>query len=171
MKSSVLSNRWIALWLEKQVFVLWSWSKHLLKMWMRRSISSRSDLINIMIRVGLIFFNFFCLFLCPSLWFLQHVFPVDFSTDFDSAIRVLMWHFLSRLEHFLPIPDLQQVGRHGQSRILEVVFGDYNLFYWTWSFCIEDTENWNTIFILVSYYNTILWETIHYDLNWFWGVL
>uniref|UniRef100_A0A8C1NX77 C2H2-type domain-containing protein n=1 Tax=Cyprinus carpio TaxID=7962 RepID=A0A8C1NX77_CYPCA len=36
-----------------------------------------------------------------------HVFPVDFGTDFDSAIQVLMWHFLSRLEHFLPIPDLQ----------------------------------------------------------------
>uniref|UniRef100_A0A8C1NYB9 C2H2-type domain-containing protein n=1 Tax=Cyprinus carpio TaxID=7962 RepID=A0A8C1NYB9_CYPCA len=40
--------------------------------------------------------------------FFQHVFPVDFGTDFDSAIQVLMWHFLSRLEHFLPIPDLQQ---------------------------------------------------------------
>ncbi|XP_016344281.1 zinc finger protein 2-like isoform X2 [Sinocyclocheilus anshuiensis] len=40
--------------------------------------------------------------------FFQHVFPVDFGTDFDAAIRVLMWHFLSRLEHFLPIPDLQQ---------------------------------------------------------------
>uniref|UniRef100_A0A672SWN9 C2H2-type domain-containing protein n=1 Tax=Sinocyclocheilus grahami TaxID=75366 RepID=A0A672SWN9_SINGR len=42
--------------------------------------------------------------------FFLHVFPVDFGTDFDSAIQVLMWHFLSRLEHFLPIPDLQQVG-------------------------------------------------------------
>uniref|UniRef100_A0A672SVC2 C2H2-type domain-containing protein n=1 Tax=Sinocyclocheilus grahami TaxID=75366 RepID=A0A672SVC2_SINGR len=40
--------------------------------------------------------------------FFLHVFPVDFGTDFDSAIQVLMWHFLSRLEHFLPIPDLQQ---------------------------------------------------------------
>ncbi|XP_051976496.1 zinc finger protein 184-like [Xyrauchen texanus] len=40
--------------------------------------------------------------------FFQHVFPVEFGTDFDSAIQVLMWHFLSRLEHFLPVPDLQQ---------------------------------------------------------------
>ncbi|KAK2892808.1 hypothetical protein QQF64_035374 [Cirrhinus molitorella] len=40
--------------------------------------------------------------------FFQHVFPVDFGTDFDSAIQVLMWHFLSSLENFLPIPDLQQ---------------------------------------------------------------
>ncbi|RXN17708.1 zinc finger 2 -like protein [Labeo rohita] len=40
--------------------------------------------------------------------FFQHVFPVDFGTDFNLAIQVLMWHFLSKLENFLPIPDLQQ---------------------------------------------------------------
>ncbi|XP_051543825.1 zinc finger protein 567-like isoform X2 [Myxocyprinus asiaticus] len=40
--------------------------------------------------------------------FFQHVFPVDFGTDFDSAIQVLMWHFLSRLANLLPVPDLQQ---------------------------------------------------------------
>ncbi len=73
-------------------------------------------------------FDSFCLYFCLFLWFLQHVFPVDFGTDFDSAIQVLMWHFLSRLEHFLPIPDLQQVGRHGQSRILEVVFVEPGVF-------------------------------------------
>uniref|UniRef100_A0A671K6Z1 C2H2-type domain-containing protein n=1 Tax=Sinocyclocheilus anshuiensis TaxID=1608454 RepID=A0A671K6Z1_9TELE len=61
--------------------------------------------------------------------FFQHVFPVDFGTDFDAAIRVLMWHFLSRLEHFLPIPDLQQVGCRGQSRFLEIVFWNYNLLF------------------------------------------
>lgn len=39
----------------------------------------------------------------------QDVFPVDFGPDYDSALQVLMLDFLSRLEKFLPVPDIQQV--------------------------------------------------------------
>uniref|UniRef100_A0A4W4DV39 TERF1-interacting nuclear factor 2 N-terminal domain-containing protein n=1 Tax=Electrophorus electricus TaxID=8005 RepID=A0A4W4DV39_ELEEL len=40
--------------------------------------------------------------------FFQHIFPVEFGPDYDSAIQTLMWDFLSRLGHFLPVPDLLQ---------------------------------------------------------------
>ncbi|XP_072529545.1 uncharacterized protein [Salminus brasiliensis] len=40
--------------------------------------------------------------------FFQDVFPVEFGPNYDSAVQTLMWDFLSRLESFLPIPDLLQ---------------------------------------------------------------
>ncbi|KAF5907958.1 zinc finger protein, partial [Clarias magur] len=40
--------------------------------------------------------------------FFQNVFPVEFGSSYDSALQTLMWDFLSRLEHFLPVPDLLQ---------------------------------------------------------------
>ncbi|XP_058273229.1 C2H2-type zinc finger protein [Hemibagrus wyckioides] len=40
--------------------------------------------------------------------FFQNVFPVEFGPSYDSALQTLMWDFLSRLEHFLPVPDLLQ---------------------------------------------------------------
>ncbi|XP_066525940.1 C2H2-type zinc finger protein isoform X2 [Hoplias malabaricus] len=40
--------------------------------------------------------------------FFQSVFPEEFGPNYDSAIQTLMWDFLSRLEHFLPVPDLLQ---------------------------------------------------------------
>ncbi|KAM9467403.1 uncharacterized protein Hap1MRO34_014182 [Clarias gariepinus] len=40
--------------------------------------------------------------------FFQNVFPVEFGPSYDSTLQTLMWDFLSRLEHFLPVPDLLQ---------------------------------------------------------------
>ncbi|KAJ8403262.1 hypothetical protein AAFF_G00354790 [Aldrovandia affinis] len=40
--------------------------------------------------------------------FFQEVFPVQFGPKYDTALRALVWEFLSRLEQLLPIPDLQQ---------------------------------------------------------------
>ncbi|XP_060758897.1 C2H2-type zinc finger protein isoform X2 [Neoarius graeffei] len=40
--------------------------------------------------------------------FFQNVFPVEFGPSYDSALQTLMWDFLSRLEHFLPVPNLLQ---------------------------------------------------------------
>ncbi|KAI1891206.1 hypothetical protein AGOR_G00141400 [Albula goreensis] len=40
--------------------------------------------------------------------FFQEVFPVQFGPKYDTALQVLVWEFLSRLEQLLPVPDLQQ---------------------------------------------------------------
>ncbi|KAJ8007383.1 hypothetical protein DPEC_G00116940 [Dallia pectoralis] len=40
--------------------------------------------------------------------FFQDVFPVEFGPKYDSAIQMLMFEFLTRLEKLLPIPDLEQ---------------------------------------------------------------
>ncbi|KAG7497828.1 zinc finger protein 14-like [Solea senegalensis] len=42
--------------------------------------------------------------------FFQDVFPTDFGPDYDSALQVLMLDFLSKLEKFLPVPDIQQTA-------------------------------------------------------------
>lgn len=42
--------------------------------------------------------------------FYQDVFPVDFGPAFDSALQMLMFEFLSRLEKFVPVPDLQETA-------------------------------------------------------------
>ncbi|KAG9332957.1 hypothetical protein JZ751_013986, partial [Albula glossodonta] len=44
--------------------------------------------------------------------FFQEVFPVQFGPKYDTALQVLVWEFLSRLEQLLPVPDLQQVLSH-----------------------------------------------------------
>ncbi|KAJ8411127.1 hypothetical protein AAFF_G00171330 [Aldrovandia affinis] len=40
--------------------------------------------------------------------FFQEVFPVDYGPKYDAALQMLVWEFLSRLEHLLPVPDLTQ---------------------------------------------------------------
>ncbi|XP_054655791.1 zinc finger protein 11-like [Dunckerocampus dactyliophorus] len=42
--------------------------------------------------------------------FFQDVFPTVFGPDFNGALQVLMLDFLSRLEKFLPVPDIQQTA-------------------------------------------------------------
>ncbi|KAJ8373848.1 hypothetical protein SKAU_G00044280 [Synaphobranchus kaupii] len=42
--------------------------------------------------------------------FFQEVFPVEFGPKYDAALQTLMWEFLSRLEHLLPVPDLTQTA-------------------------------------------------------------
>ncbi|XP_029351527.1 zinc finger protein 14-like [Echeneis naucrates] len=42
--------------------------------------------------------------------FFQDVFPTDFGPEYDGALQVLMLDFLSRLEKFLPVPDIQQTA-------------------------------------------------------------
>ncbi|KAF7694233.1 C2H2-type zinc finger protein isoform X1 [Silurus meridionalis] len=42
--------------------------------------------------------------------FFQNVFPVVFGPSYDSALQRLLWDFLSRLERFLPVPDLLQTA-------------------------------------------------------------
>ncbi|KAF3859264.1 hypothetical protein F7725_021663 [Dissostichus mawsoni] len=41
-------------------------------------------------------------------YFFQEVFPVEYGPQFDSALHVLLWELLSKLEKLLPVPDLKQ---------------------------------------------------------------
>ncbi|XP_036376474.1 zinc finger protein 271-like [Megalops cyprinoides] len=40
--------------------------------------------------------------------FFQDVFPVEYGPNYDSALQMLAWEFLSKLEQLLPVPDLTQ---------------------------------------------------------------
>ncbi|CAB1334688.1 unnamed protein product, partial [Coregonus sp. 'balchen'] len=40
--------------------------------------------------------------------FIQEVFPVHYGPRYDTALQILMWEFLSRLEELLPVPDFTQ---------------------------------------------------------------
>ncbi|KAJ8411128.1 hypothetical protein AAFF_G00171340 [Aldrovandia affinis] len=42
--------------------------------------------------------------------FFQEVFPVDYGPKYDATLQMLVWEFLSRLEHLLPVPDLTQTA-------------------------------------------------------------
>uniref|UniRef100_A0A8C6KXZ3 Zinc finger protein 865 n=1 Tax=Nothobranchius furzeri TaxID=105023 RepID=A0A8C6KXZ3_NOTFU len=42
-------------------------------------------------------------------YFFQEVFPVEYGPQYDSALQVLLWELLSKLEMLLPVPDLKQV--------------------------------------------------------------
>ncbi|XP_055751529.1 uncharacterized protein LOC129831928 [Salvelinus fontinalis] len=42
--------------------------------------------------------------------FFQVVFPVHYGPRYDTALRVLVWEFLSRLEELLPVPDFTQTA-------------------------------------------------------------
>lgn len=39
----------------------------------------------------------------------QEVFPVEYGPQYDTALHVLLWELLSKLEKMLPVPDLKQV--------------------------------------------------------------
>uniref|UniRef100_A0A3P8V563 Zinc finger protein 252-like n=1 Tax=Cynoglossus semilaevis TaxID=244447 RepID=A0A3P8V563_CYNSE len=43
-------------------------------------------------------------------YFFQEIFPVEYGTQYDAALLVLMWEFLSKLEKMLPVPDLKQTA-------------------------------------------------------------
>ncbi|XP_018610401.1 zinc finger protein 135 [Scleropages formosus] len=40
--------------------------------------------------------------------FFQEVFPVEYGPKYDTALQILVWELLSRLEQLLPVPDLAQ---------------------------------------------------------------
>lgn len=40
---------------------------------------------------------------------LQEVFPVQYGSQYDAALHVLLWEMLTKLEKMLPVPDLKQV--------------------------------------------------------------
>ncbi|KAJ8007022.1 hypothetical protein DPEC_G00113260 [Dallia pectoralis] len=42
--------------------------------------------------------------------FFQEVFPVQFGQKYDTALEILLWEFLSRLEELLPVPDFAQMA-------------------------------------------------------------
>ncbi|CAB1349038.1 unnamed protein product, partial [Coregonus sp. 'balchen'] len=42
--------------------------------------------------------------------FFQEVFPVHYGPRYDTALQVLVWEFLSRLEELLPVPDFTQTA-------------------------------------------------------------
>lgn len=42
-------------------------------------------------------------------YLLQEVFPVEYGSQYDAALQVLLWEVLSKLEKMLPAPDLKQV--------------------------------------------------------------
>lgn len=37
------------------------------------------------------------------------MFPVEYGPKYDTALHVLLWELLSKLEKMLPVPDLKQV--------------------------------------------------------------
>lgn len=37
------------------------------------------------------------------------MFPVEYGPQYDTALHVLLWELLSKLEKMLPVPDLKQV--------------------------------------------------------------
>uniref|UniRef100_A0A4W5NZK7 TERF1-interacting nuclear factor 2 N-terminal domain-containing protein n=1 Tax=Hucho hucho TaxID=62062 RepID=A0A4W5NZK7_9TELE len=41
--------------------------------------------------------------------FFQEVFPVQYSTRYDTALQILVWQFFDRLEEMLPVPSFTQV--------------------------------------------------------------
>uniref|UniRef100_A0A1A7Z491 C2H2-type domain-containing protein n=1 Tax=Iconisemion striatum TaxID=60296 RepID=A0A1A7Z491_9TELE len=41
-------------------------------------------------------------------YFFQEVFPVEYGPQYDSALQVLLWDLLSKLEKLFPVPDLKQ---------------------------------------------------------------
>ncbi|XP_057711419.1 zinc finger protein 572 isoform X2 [Corythoichthys intestinalis] len=43
-------------------------------------------------------------------YFFQVVFPVEYGEKYDTAIEVLLWELLSKLEKLLPVPDLKQTA-------------------------------------------------------------
>ncbi|XP_032360687.1 zinc finger protein ZFMSA12A isoform X1 [Etheostoma spectabile] len=43
-------------------------------------------------------------------FFFQEVFPENYGSNFDQRLQQLVSEFLSRLEHLLPVPDLQQTA-------------------------------------------------------------
>nr|XP_046155181.1 zinc finger protein 2-like isoform X3 [Oncorhynchus gorbuscha] len=42
--------------------------------------------------------------------FFQVVFPIRYGPRYDTALQILMWEFLSRLEELLPVPDLTETA-------------------------------------------------------------
>uniref|UniRef100_A0A4W5MWX8 TERF1-interacting nuclear factor 2 N-terminal domain-containing protein n=1 Tax=Hucho hucho TaxID=62062 RepID=A0A4W5MWX8_9TELE len=48
--------------------------------------------------------------LCVKLSIFQEVFPVHYGPQYDTALQVLVWEFLSRLEELLPVPDFTQTA-------------------------------------------------------------
>ncbi|KAM9467934.1 uncharacterized protein Hap1MRO34_014659 isoform 2-T2 [Clarias gariepinus] len=43
--------------------------------------------------------------------FFREVFPHEYGPEFDKALQVLVGHFLSRLEQFLPVPNFKQAAQ------------------------------------------------------------
>ncbi|TWW64751.1 zinc finger protein 432-like isoform X1 [Takifugu flavidus] len=41
-------------------------------------------------------------------YFFQEVFPVQYGSQYDAALHVLLWEMLTKLEKLLPVPDLKQ---------------------------------------------------------------
>ncbi|XP_056133157.1 uncharacterized protein zgc:113263 [Lampris incognitus] len=41
--------------------------------------------------------------------FFQEIFPVHFGSKYDTALEMLVWEFISRLEKILPVPDFTQM--------------------------------------------------------------
>ncbi|XP_029901373.1 uncharacterized protein LOC115354954 isoform X2 [Myripristis murdjan] len=42
--------------------------------------------------------------------FFQEIFPVHFGSKYDTALEMLVWEFISRLEELLPLPDFTQMA-------------------------------------------------------------
>ncbi|XP_030576095.1 zinc finger protein 665 isoform X2 [Archocentrus centrarchus] len=43
-------------------------------------------------------------------YFFQEVFPVEYGAQYDSALHMLLWDLLSKLEKLFPVPDLKQTA-------------------------------------------------------------
>ncbi|RVE56628.1 hypothetical protein OJAV_G00223460 [Oryzias javanicus] len=43
-------------------------------------------------------------------YFFQEVFPVEYGPQFDTALHMLMWELLSKLEKLFPAPDIKQTA-------------------------------------------------------------
>ncbi|XP_051248983.1 zinc finger protein 502 isoform X2 [Dicentrarchus labrax] len=43
-------------------------------------------------------------------YFFQEVFPVEYGSQYDAALHVLLWELISKLEKLLPVPDLKQTA-------------------------------------------------------------
>ncbi|XP_028305992.1 zinc finger protein 665 [Gouania willdenowi] len=43
-------------------------------------------------------------------YFFQEVFPVEYGSQYDTALHVLLWELLSKLEKLLPVPDLKRTA-------------------------------------------------------------
>ncbi|XP_047430539.1 zinc finger protein 91-like [Mugil cephalus] len=42
--------------------------------------------------------------------FFKEVFPVEYGDDFDTALQILAWEFLTRLEEFFPVPSFSKIS-------------------------------------------------------------
>uniref|UniRef100_A0A9J7X526 C2H2-type domain-containing protein n=1 Tax=Cyprinus carpio carpio TaxID=630221 RepID=A0A9J7X526_CYPCA len=42
--------------------------------------------------------------------FIQHVFPVEYGSEYDAVLQSLAWEFLSRVEDLLPVPNLRETA-------------------------------------------------------------